>query len=713
MNRAAPTTPQPPRWRRRDWLWLVLLGAAIAAAYLPVRQAGFIWDDEAHLTANRCIVGPLGFKEIWTTAEANYFPLVLTHLWVLHAIFGLNPLVYHLVNVLLHAAGAVLLWRVLRRLGVPGAWLGAALWALHPVQVESVAWISELKNTQAAVFYLLAIRFFVAWLSAGAAETPRWRNYALALGCALLAILSKPSTVMLPVVLGLCAWWLAGRWEWRMVRPLVPFLALSAIASSWTVWEQMHHSLALGPEWSQSWAERIVISGRVVWFYLGKLLWPQPLMFIYPRWTPDAASLRWWLPALTVAAGFLGLWRFRHRWSRPWFFAFAYFVVSLFPVLGFFNVYYFRYSFVADHFQHLASIGPLALAGAGLALAARRVAHDRWLHRTGVAACGLLLLGLGVQSWRHSRTFASNTTLWQTTAARNPQCWLAINALGMESMDRGRFAESLEKFQQAFRIKPDEHTVLSNIGNALVQTGKASDAISYFQRALRVQPSFAEAHNGLGYALTLVQRPAEAIPEFEAALRINPKLWQPHFSLANALVATGRVAEAIPHYAEAARLNPESVDAFFFLGRALLQTGQSALAIQAFESVLRLRPDQLEARAGLAGVLYVTGRAAEAVAHFETVLKAKPDDPVTHNNLAGALSQTGRISEAIAHYERALQLKPDYANAHSNFGLVLAGLGRNTEAMMHFREALRLQPDHDDARRGLASLQGTPADGVK
>jgi len=348
--------------RRAPWIPGALLAALVLLAYLPVLQAGFIWDDDKHLTENPCIVGPLGFAGIWTTSEATYYPLVLTTFWVEHALWGLAPLPYHLVNILVHAAAAIVFWVVLRQLLVPGAWIGAALWALHPVQVESVAWVTELKNTQSGLFWLVAIFFFLKWRrSRGAAP------YAAALLCAIAAILSKSSTVMLPVVLALCAWWEERRWDWRHAIPLAPFFFISAAASAWTIWEQKFHAGALGEEWAQTWPERIIIAGRDVWFYLGKLLWPHPLVFIYPRWRIDGSEAVAYAPALAAVAALAVFWWQRNRWGRAAWFVSAYFVVALFPVLGFFNVYFFRYSFVGDHFQYLASMAPAALAGAWIA----------------------------------------------------------------------------------------------------------------------------------------------------------------------------------------------------------------------------------------------------------------------------------------------------------------------------------------------------------
>jgi len=330
-----------PRSRlgQKDWLWGLFLVALVLMAYVRVFTAGFIWDDESHLTQNPCIIGPLGLKEIWTSARAVYYPLVLTTFWSLHKLVGLSPLPYHILNVLMHAGSAALLWRVLRQLDVRGAWLGAALWALHPVMVQSVAWVTELKNTQSCLFYLLSIFWFLNWESCSrrpmgdarashppsrrydvagseagtgkrgegmkfeAAETSdrvRWWRFACALLFFVMAILSKPSTVMLPAVLALCVWWRRGRIQWRDIVTLAPFALISGLASMWTIWEQKFHSGATGLEWGQMWPERLIIAGRATWFYLGKLIWPDPLIFIYPRWEINALQPAAYLPLLAA-----------------------------------------------------------------------------------------------------------------------------------------------------------------------------------------------------------------------------------------------------------------------------------------------------------------------------------------------------------------------------------------------------------------------------
>jgi tetratricopeptide (TPR) repeat protein len=633
-----PDPPATAAWSGRDWLFILAVFAVLLLAYQPVWRAGFIWDDDSHLTANPCIVGPLGFKGIWTSAAANYFPLVTTTLWVLHALWGLNPLPYHLVNVLFHTAGAVLLWLVLRRLRVPGAWLGALLWALHPVQVESVAWISELKNTQSGVFYLLAIWLFLRWTPTAESPEPRTnlRDYLLALVCAVLAILSKASTVMLPVVLGLVWWWDTGRWRWRRLLWLAPFIAVSAVASGWTIWEQQYHAGAIGPDWNQTLAERIVLSGRVVWFYLGKLFWPHPLIFIYPRWPLDATRLFAFVPVAVAAITFLVLWWQRRGALRPVFLAAACFGISLFPVLGFFNVFFFRYSFVGDHLQYLASMGPLVLAGTGI------VTGLAWLRsRSAVlppVLCSLLLLGLGLLTRRQSRIYQDDATLWRVTVAENPGSWIAQN----------------------------------NFAGHLVETGQYTEAIAHAEESLRLHPDFEQAYNNQGDALLKLGRLEEAAAHFETSLRLKPGVPTVENNLGVVLQRLGRVREASAHFREAARLRPGFADAQNNLGNALLELGQVDEAIAHLQEAVRLQPDLSEAHFNLGTLLASAGRAEEAAAHFQAVLRLSPDDAEAHLSLGRTLLKLGRTSEAVFHLQQALRLDPKLNEARG----LLESIGR-------------------------------------
>ena len=663
---------------RREWLWAFLLIALVFISYARVFNADFIWDDESHLTRNPCIVGPLGLKEVWTSTRAVYYPLVLTTFWVVHKFVGLSPWPYHLLNVLLHAGSAVLLWQVLRQLNVRGAWLGAALWALHPVMVQSVAWVTELKNTQSGFFYLLSIFCFLNWEEKlrmtrisrikGAEEVlvkyprnPRYLWFGLSLLFFLPAILSKPSVVMLPVVIALCIWWRRGRVYLRDITALAPFLLISAFASVWTILEQKFHAGAIGVEWAQTWPERLIVAGRAIWFYSAKLAWPYPLIFIYPRWKINSYQLIAYLPLVAAAAGLLALWLIRAKWSRAALFAAVYYAVSLFPVLGFFSVYFFRYSFVSDHFQYLASMGPLALAGAGIATACSRLAASGRLSAlpstsqhpppqdSGVAnsavvtmplagICGILLLSLALLTWRQTAVYHNLVTLYAATLTRNPGCWMAHY----------------------------------NLGIALNDQGDADGAIAHYRQAVELRPSYAEAHYNLGRLLVQKGRIDEAIVHYEKALEINPADAETHNNLGATLFANGRVDDAMAHYRKALAIRPDYADASCNLASALLSNGDLDGAIAHYSACLALSPNQFEAQYNLANALLRVGRTDEAIAHFQKVLKLRPDNADARANLGNAFLAKGHVRDAIAQYREALRIAPTNVVGQSNLAWLLA-----------------------------------------
>ena len=730
----------PPR--HRNLVAGLALVVAVFAAYAMSLRGDFLWDDDLHVTANPTIVGPLGLREIWTTARANYFPLVLTNFRVQHALWGLNPAGYHAVTIACHALAALLLWRVLCALNVRGGWLGAALWALHPVQVESVAWIAELKNTQSAVFFLAAILFWIRWLEicgherervdghpparpassaprAGREAPARSRKFfGFALLCGLLAILSKPSTVMLPVALALCGWWWQRRISWRDLLSLAPFFALSALAAGWTIWEQKHHSGALGPEWSQTAVERVLIAGRVVWFYLGKLAWPDPLVFIYPRWQIDAAQPLGYVPVIAAAIG-LGWLAWRSRTGlKPVAFAAGYFVALLFPVLGFFSVYFFRYSFVGDHFQYLASMGPLALAAAGLRtmgpswrtrLATSGPANAPATSYFSMAVAALVLIACGVLTLRQSRAYRSNEALWRDTLAQNPEATMAWLNLADTLAQAGRYEESMATYRRALQLAPRDPDGWNDLGNVLVLLGQPEPAVRHFERALALKSDFPEAHSNYGNALRLLGRSEEAMAHYRRALELQPRESTRVDALNNLgaeLAESGHAEEALPYFEAALRLAPKHAGAHDNLANALRALGKIDDALAQHAAALRLEPISAEAEANYARTLVAAGRVTEALPHFERALQLKPNLATARGNYAMALARSGRTTEALAQLERAVQLSPDSAEAHHNLGTALAQSRRLDDALAEFEAAVRLAPQFVLARVSVATALG-------
>ena len=630
---------EPAVWIRGDWVSGMILILFVIVAYTPIWHAGFIWDDDVVLTANPCILGPLGLKEIWTTNAADICPLTITTFWLEHGLWGLEPLPYHLVNILLHGACAVLLWRVLRRLQVPGAWLGAALWALHPVMVESVAWITEMKNTESCLFFLLSILFFVKWLRAKELNNRGpGGSYALSLLFAALAMASKSSTVILPVVLCLCAWWIEGRWHWRNLPRVVPVFVMSVAASAVSIWTQgLQLAAAPDPQWVRPWPQRLAAAGDAVWFYLCKLLWPNPLMTIYPRWQIDAGQWVSYLALVGVILLFSILWlklRSGGAGSRACFFAFAYFLTALLPVLGFVDNSIFRYSLAFDHLQYLASIGPLALVGAGLARISDFVLPERpWL-RSALFA-GLLII-LGLASWQRTWVYESQETLWSDALAKNPNCSMAYTNLGFAFLQKGQADDALEEFQKALEINPNDVDAHNNVGMVLDDIGRVNEAIAEYQKALEINPNYAEAHTNLGVTLFRMGQLGASIEQYQMAVKINPKNAQAHGDLGAALIQNGHFDEAIAQYHKALEINPNFAEAHCNLGNALLQNGQLGEAIEQFQTAVKINPGFAQAHGNLGLALFQKGQLDDAIAEFEQALRLNPNLGPVRESLAKA-----------------------------------------------------------------------------
>jgi len=520
----------------------------------------------------------------------QYYPLLYSSSWLQERFWADSPTGYHLVNLLLHIGCVVLALKILRFLRIPGAELATIIFALHPVNVETVAWITERKNTLSGFFGLAATLWYLKF-----DESRSRRSYALALGLFLLGLLSKTAIVTLPLALLVIFWWKRGAISWRRdVMPLIPFFFLSAAAGLMTWWVEHVNIAYRARTLDFSPVERCLIAGRAFWFQLGKVLWPSNLMFIYPRWEINAAVAWQYLFPIAVL-GLLGiLWSLR-RWSRGLLAGVLIYIFLLLPALGFLNQYAFIYSFVTDHWQYLACLGIITPCASGIVLLAGQFKPWKdWLEP------GITLLLGGVVfllTWQQSRMYANAETLYRTTIARNPGCWMAYANLGDILYQANRIPEAMDLFNQAMRIKPA--VAHYSLGNSFVETGRTSEAINEYNQALTIDPDDAETHNNLGNALLLTGRSSEAIHEYEQALRLNPAYAKAHNNLGNALVQTGRAPEAIDHYKEALRITPNSADAHNNLAAALAQMGQVSEAIEQLKAALRIKPYDTDTRNNL------------------------------------------------------------------------------------------------------------------
>ena len=610
----------------QPWLWGVFLVAITVTAYLPVWHAGFIWDDDKFLLENPLIRMPDGLYRFWFTASSpDYFPATSSTLWFEWRLWGKNPLGYHLVNLFLHALSSLLWWRVLVRLKIPGAWLAAALFAVHPVNVESVAWITERKNTLAMFFFVLTLLWYLRFK-----DTGRRLWYCVAAGAFVLALLSKTAVAPLPFMLLGLAWWRQGKVERRDLLHSIPFFGVATVMALITVWFQYHLSIGSEIVRDDSFFSRLAGAGWAVWFYLYKAVIPLNLLFVYPRWKIDAANLLSYVPVFLATMVFLVCFHYRRRWGKAWLSGLGYFVVMLLPVLGFLNIYFMRYSMVADHWQYFSIIGPIALIAAGITIGLRSFGERKPL--LAPVICGILLIMLGGLTWRQCGMYTDVEMLWRTTLAGNPDSPMVYNNLGGILLEKGQTHEAITHFQKALEIEPEHVNAHNNLGNALRQMGRADEAIVHFERALEIQPDHAKAHNNLGSVLRQMGRVDEAIVHFERALEIQPGFVNAHNNLAFTLHQKGMLDEAIAH----------------------------------FQRSLELQPDDAGACNNLANILIQRGRVSEAIALAQQADRLSGGmNPVIIGTLAAAYAAAGRFSEAVTAARQALQL----ASAQSNIAL--------------------------------------------
>ena len=587
------------------------LGAALIilltfVAYIPAMRGGFVFDDYVLITENRMIKASDGLRRFWFTTEApDYYPLTSSLWWLEWRLWGDSAAAYHTVNVLLHAINAALVWMVLRRLRIRGSWLAALVFAMHPVNAATAAWISEQKNTLSMFFYAVAILLFLRFDQEG-----RWRWYGLSLVAFLLGLLSKAAVVMLPIVLLGCVWWLHGRVQRKDLLRSGPFIALSLVLGVVTMWFQHNRALALGGLSAQTGniLSQVATAGCALWFYLYKAILPWNLCAIYPRWNVDASHWISYVPGLVLVGCFTLFWWRRNTWGRPLLFGLGYFVVMLFPVLGFFHISFHEYSWVADPWQYPAIAGVIALVVAATAAMCHRMGQRG--QSAGMLASVAVVTLLGVATWRRGSIYGVSESLWQDTVVRNPNAWVAHYNLGNAYLQANRTQDAVGEYQEAMRLRPDSMEVHNNLAFALLRAGQINDAIAQLEQVVRISPDSAEGHYNLGNACLQAGRVQDSIVHLERAVQLKPDYAEARCMLGNALLQGGKPQDAIVHYEETVRLNPDYTEAHVNLGFALAQRGKFDEAVRHWETALRLDPGNQNAQRGLERVRSIRSSSA-------------------------------------------------------------------------------------------------------
>jgi len=644
---------------------LLLQVVAIAVSglwvYWPALHGDWIWDDPLLVSRNPLVHDPAGLWKIWFEPGRlmDYFPLKVTVEWLEWQLWQNDTFGYHLLNVILHIISSLLIWRLLSKLGLRFAWLGGLIFAIHPVTVESVAWISELKNTLSLPPFLWAMCVLIDYDEQG---NPK--DYFLALGLFLVAMLCKTTVVMLPMVILLYAWWKRGRVDWNDLKVSAPFFAISITLGLTTIWFLHHHAIGEGGIAIGGFLSRLALAGLSISFYFSKCILPVGLVAIYPRWIIDPPSLIQFLPWPILGGVIWWLWTKRASWGRHALLGLGFFLINLVPFIGFTAGSYMDFTWVMDHFLYIPLIGLIGLAVAGMGQVSKKLPHSSRSFSIGIVTVILALLAWG--SHAYAGIFLGEETFWAYTIQHNPNAWPAYHDLGVTLFRANRFSEAVEQYELSLKIKPDNAEVRNNLGLALSQVNRVPEAIEQYKWALRINPKYVPAYTNLGYILDQIGQRSEAMEEYDQALKIKPDDALTHNDMGNALSLDGKMAEAIEQYGLALKSDPDYAEAQANLGLALLRTGQLVEAIKYLELAIKNKPDYAEVYNNLGFALMRQGHPSEAIEQFEKAIKNNPDYVQAHNNLGGVLAQTGRVAEAIEQYNISLKINPNDANARDH-----------------------------------------------
>lgn len=657
----------------RKFVLPLSIAALLLFAYWPALRGGFLWDDESYVANNLTLRRPTGLWEIWFSpySSPDYYPLTFSTLWLEFRLWKQSTLGYHLTNLLLHGINSLLLWRLLVRLAVPGAWLTAAIFALHPAHVESVAWITERKDVLSGLFYLWAM---LQWLNF--VSTRKGSSYVLAQILFIGAMFSKTVTCTFPAALLLLAWWKNPK-DWRReIFSTLPFFFTAGVLSAITAAWQTKHFHSVGTDYDFTLIERCWIAARALWFYLSKLLWPSLQTAIYPRWNPHSPPLWTWLfglAALGLAAPVLT--RLRRWRTGALFVATGYFVITLSPALGFLNYSTMRLSLAADHYQYLASIGPLVLLGAAIFTLAPRLGRGR---SRPILISSFVLLSLTILSRREASYYKDAETLFRRNAQLNPNSPAAVGNWAAGIAGHERYEEALSIFEKAAKLGPaDDPDTLVNFGAVLGKLHRTDEAIEKYRQALRINPQHSVANYQLAFLYAEEEKSAEAVEFYSRALQADPGRSDVHNNLGNLLLKQGKFDEAVQHFQTALDLDPTFAEGYSNLGNVLHKAGRNDEAVKEYQRAIQLDPKYADARFNLGVIWLKQGKFRDAADQFSAVVRLHPDDAKAHNMLGVALAGSGAPEEAEKEFEKALDLQPDYPEARDNLNRVRQQLRKN------------------------------------
>jgi protein O-mannosyl-transferase len=678
------------------WLKGLVLAGIVLWVFSPAWTGGWVWDDTAEILRNEPIRSSWrAIGGMWTAPSgADYLPLKETVQWAEWHLWGDAPAGYHLVSISLHLLSAFLFWWILVRLGVPFAWTGAIFFAVHPMVVESVAWISELKNTLSLPLLLFSALAYLAFDECRDRSNGAWKGvYALSLLAFLASLLAKGSGVMFPFVMLIYAWVRHGRVTRRAILSAIPFAAMSLAVGIATIWFQEHRAISGVVAPAGGFGERLAIAGHALAFYFGKAIIPWPIGPVYPGWTVGVSLLADTWPWLATAAVTAVLWGCRTRWGGGPILALGWFVLNLVPVLGFIPMSFARLSPVSDHFAYIALLGLVGGLAGGLGSLTQAVGGQG--PRLALACAAALILG--VFAWEShglSANYSDDRRFWTFASWQNPEAWAPRNNLGLIDLAAGRVSEAAAQFEAVLRSGARQAEVYNNLGTAYARLGRYDEAAAQFEAALRLQPGYPVAEANLGNVLAQTRQYDQAIMHYRRSLELKPDAADVHTRLGMAYLLADHTKDAADEFAEAIRLDPDAAEPRYRLATLLANAGRLPEAIARFQETVALDPTRADAYAGLGLALTLSKRAQEALEPLRRAVALDPRSAEARAYLGLALFQLGSLSEAIDAYHSAIRISADNPDIWFNLADALRSAGRADEAQQATAEAERLQRGH-------------------
>ncbi len=661
-------TPTSEKYTLTDPRFLgFILILMVLLAYFPALRNGYVWDDDC-VTNNPSLKTISGLRDIWTNplsypeGDIRYWPMLYTSFWLEYHLWGIHPFGNHLINVLLHVLNTLLVFIILRRVFAPGAFLASAIFALHPVHVEAVAWVIERKGVLSGLFFLSSFLCYLTY-----EKQKKVGIYVLSLFLFILALLTKMTVITLPGVLFLYIWWSKKHLSRQDFIRVIPYIGAGIIVMAIPLFLGHKQEII---DFPVPFFGRVIIVGKAIWFYAAKLLIPVQLMTIYPRWNIDFHQIGQYSYGIAILLLVMTLWYFRRKIGHEPLVLVLFFILTLSPTLGIIPFGYMAHSFVADRYQYLPSIGLIILFSVILIQLKENLGLSKsLLPKAGMV---LLLLILGILTWHQTGLYRDTETLCRDNLKKNPNAVVANMNLGLTLANKGRYEEAIPYYSKALQIYPDDVKTQTNLGFALVQVGKLEEAVDHFVYVVKIKPENPGGHSNLGIAYQKQGKLEEAVTQYKETLRLDPNYPRVNFYLGDIYLKQGKLDGAIAYFSRGLQINPNSVEVHTLLANVLVAQGKFDEGILHYLEALRLNPNLAGAQYGLGYALSQQGKYEEAVNHFTIALQLNPTLVYVHEGLAMVLTKQGKMEDAIAQYKEALRLSPGLEISRKNLEDLLA-----------------------------------------